>query len=589
MAITTFSLTRREFILSAQNIFATRYLARSVCVTAIAELTGCGGGGGTGLSTTNPVLSIAASSQQSPSALSPLYLTTTNVDQTHIFSLTLNDAAGNPVMALTPIRIAADGAVVVALPINFEGSTGQTSGYACIISLTQNGVTATTTPITVTDLPTSAQYGLSLGQASRNLYISQELTYARTLNILQALPLVPGFNVDTTLLQAHIATQLKNTITARNDVDRMIVDSNTSISAGTLADGTAINYTAASTNIQDRIVIQYLLSYINTNQSTLVAADSSVHQLGLTSFTSFPALFTSMTSNIGSVAVSIKSAQVTQNASDSSALDQALSALTASSAILTTGTQILAIATTALAAPEIAAAGVAAAAVVTIAGMVIGTISVANDLYDVYTVFINPTASLAQKSAQVAQTLSDFASTLLAADGFSGGTVQSITSSIVNPLMKDAALGASVLVGSTAALYTNSTLPADSNTASAAADSPVSSGLASVNGTVSVANSQGSVLSALTGVSLTSGEVSVSSIADPSGNYSLLFPVGSPGVNYSAFTFSAFDPLTGVILNTTAIDLANVAAGSTLTGPSLITSCSDYDASTPDSDDPDCD
>ncbi len=124
-------------------------------------------------------------------------------------------------------------------------------------------------------------------------------------------------------------------------------------------------------------------------------------------------------------------------------------------------------------------------------------------------------------------------------------------------------------------------------------DSLLPNGFNAVNGVVTVSNSQGTILSALTGVSLTdntSGN-NVWSVADVNGAYSLLFPLSNTNFDYSndAFTIAAIDPYTHATISTAAMNLSGATPGTPLNGPNLSGTCTDLDASNPDADDPDCD
>ena len=52
--------------------------------------------------------------------------------------------------------------------------------------------------------------------------------------------------VSTNSLQQHLAAQLKNSILARNDVDRIVTDNSVQVGSGTLADGTSISFNSSS-------------------------------------------------------------------------------------------------------------------------------------------------------------------------------------------------------------------------------------------------------------------------------------------------------------------------------------------------------
>ncbi|WP_175585739.1 hypothetical protein [Caballeronia cordobensis] len=118
-----------------------------------------------------------------------------------------------------------------------------------------------------------------------------------------------------------------------------------------------------------------------------------------------------------------------------------------------------------------------------------------------------------------------------------------------------------------------------------------SMGIGIIDGQTSITNSQGPVLSALTGVAATDGTQNdtFTSLADEAGHYDLLVPAGVPGLDYSDFSVLAYDPVAGKVLATKGQSLTGLNPGGTLNGPTLSGVCTDLDASNPDSDDPDCD
>ena len=275
-----FSNSRRDLLKISANYGLVRFLATLGAGVVTTQLAGCGGGGTNIASgnTTQPAqnaLSLNIITQTSV-ALKPTYLTTTGLDINSGFALSLLDSHGNPLMALSPLRIAPDGTVVISLPLCFSGADGSTRGYSCILSLTQNGVSAPSPVIAVSDLPAASTYGMQPGQASHDLYVFLEISLGRTLNTLQALALTSGITTNLTAVTSHVSLLLLNTIMARNDVDRVMMDPTTSIHISTASDGTPISYTGVSTEIQDRIALNYLSSFLPSSQ-TLSAASANQH------------------------------------------------------------------------------------------------------------------------------------------------------------------------------------------------------------------------------------------------------------------------------------------------------------------------
>jgi hypothetical protein len=139
---------------------------------------------------------------------------------------------------------------------------------------------------------------------------------------------------------------------------------------------------------------------------------------------------------------------------------------------------------------------------------------------------------------------------------------------------------------------------------STAADSSIQSvgvnDFGQVEGTASITNSQGPILSGLTGIGAgNNGSLpdTLTTIAAPDGSYSLILPIGSPSLAYTTLDIAAFDPVylydssinTLTILGSSVVDLSNVNPNAPVIGPSFQGSCNDTDSGNPDGDDPDCD
>lgn len=598
-----FSRSKRSLLCLAPRLLAARILSGLGSGAVLTQLSACGGGGSSNpLTNSNTVFSISSLAPVAPSALQPLYIKTSNFAASQPLTVILADSSGNPLMNLTPVRIAADGTIVVALPINFDNVNGGTVGYACQIVVAQNGVNATSSTVIVADLPKSSVYGLSLGESARNLYLYQELAFGRTLNTLQALALLNGLGVDTTALQGRVKTQLLNTIKTRNDIDRVITDNTTTIAIGAALDGTAINYNAAAVDIQDRIVLNYLASFLPPPAATITQSSTRAAMLSLPGgINNLQGLITTITNLSG--AATLQSAKSTFTDPNSSAMDEILAAASSVQALVTTGAVIVAVGAAAIgAAPEIALGAAAVATYSGLAGAIIGATAVGNDIYDTYTAYNNGATKL-QVTALAYQTGSDAFNAFLNADGIGGlnsalsvgeSVIIAVKNTILSPASKDVALGAASLLTSTSSLYVNDLVSTDTqtslNSASASLSSPAQNGLASINGVISVTNAQGPILSALTGVSLSDANSGMDlwSMADQSGNYSIVFPTGNSAINYAALAFSAFDPITALLLNTATLNLASVNPGSIITGPALTGTCTDSDVTSPDTDDPDC-
>jgi hypothetical protein len=512
--------------------------------------------------------------------------------------------------------------VIVAMPITLDGGTGATRGFDGQLTITQNGTTTAPIDVSIADLPQLSDMGASLGSISRAFYIHQELTTAGNLNAQQALAALPNVTVKASGVIADQELQLKNVITARNDVDRIVTDHSTSIAAGTAADGTPLSFTSTSLEIQDRIIGQYLLTC--TSNGTVIPAKLGSRRArrkrpsrstprpsdkaGIP-----PNAITQITQVIsaGSGWVGFKTAQQTLAQSDSSAVDHFLASASEYQTVAVLGTTVVALGAAVVGAPAVAALAGAALTYETLLGVAIGAASIGNDLYNV----VNTGYDAYQASGADAALNSRFSSAVLAlgTDAFStaisavgvgafasGSVVGNAAESVFQSLWgsvsaADATLGAAALAASTGSLYLQNALTADGAATQngldqmAALTASPQTGFGTVTGTSAVANSQGPILSGLTGIEIGDGTSTFSAIADPSGAYDVLVPLGNASINYSQATLSAYDPISGLILSSEPIDLSSLTSDTVDAAAPLVGACTDDDASTPDADDPDCD
>jgi hypothetical protein len=175
----------------------------------------------------------------------------------------------------------------------------------------------------------------------------------------------------------------------------------------------------------------------------------------------------------------------------------------------------------------------------------------------------------------------------------------SVLDQVFAPAASDVALGVGGLLTTTANIYAQSQIEEDINSANAnlgQAPSPTASasnqGFGLVDGMVAIANSNGPVLSPLTGVEAgtSSNADLLTGMADANGDYSLVIPLGSPSLTYSNTSLSAYDPISDTILDSTVVDLSVLSMpNQSANAPPLTGTCTDTDASDPDGDDPDCD
>ena len=606
------NLRRRKLVIALAEVLASRPL---LLAGASLGLSACGGGGGgdtngTGATSSPPNPVISSISSSSPTALSAVTIKTTGLDTTKAFVVTLSGQGQTGSVTLTPIRTQSDGTIVVAMPLHIDASTGNTSNLAATLTVNQNSLTSAPISLTVMDLPQLSDYGIALGAASRAFYVHQQLALGGNLNAQQAIARLPASKVDSTALRSRLAVQLRNCIMARNDVDRIVTNQNVVINVGTSPDGTAVTYSKQSLEIQDRVVANYLSKSANTGGATQSA--QSEEQIAHISSTALSGILQGISTASGWA--TFKTGQQTIASTQSSTLDDLLAGATVVQTVVTVGAGLVAIGAAVAGAPVIAAGAAAVATYGTIAGVLVGTASITNDLYNVgSSVWKAASASGNDTQAnndaiKAASALAaDTVGTLLQIEGIGGvagslkstvgATAESVLQSLFATEATDVALGASQLMATTGNLIIQNALATDAGTtANTVGELSVPSqasnvGVGTVAGTVNIANAEGPVLSGLTGVEISDGTQANTfmSMADAAGNYDVLVPLGVPGVNYSAFSISAFDPISGLVMSSAPVTLTGLTPGQTVGATPLAGVCSDTDAASPDADDPDCD
>lgn len=603
-----YSLNRRAF------------LAQAMAAGASTVLWSCGGGGGSSSPEPSPTptptptptqLSIASITPNNPTALTPITVQVTGLDTTKPFTVTIGGQAQTPMHAT-------GSTIVLTTPLNVDATAGATAPLSTTLSVTQNGGTASS-PLQTTDLPQLSDLGVPLGTISRAFLNYQAIVLGQSINAQQAISLLPqAGNPNNATLIAHSQTQLLNVIRARNDIDRIVSNNATVIPIGiTPTAGLPLQFDQNSVAMMDRIFAQYLLA--GTSNGTVLpqvrvrksGKRKRAPLLTVSGGTFYQTI--AQLINTESGAASYLGYQQTQASSDSSYLDNVIAKIGMYSSFITLGANLVGLGALALgAAPVITFAG-GVAAVATLAGIACGTFAMGNDYYNlvsnIYAYESNqPGASASKIGSAFASLAADGLNTFIAAEGMGG--LQTGVSNAVGTVWEDifkaseasTTQGAAQLMVSTDNLLIQQTLEDDSNSANNNIQnvSPTDFGL--VEGMCTVSNSQGPILSGLSGVGVGDANGSLpdtlTSIAAPDGSYELVLPIGSPDLTYNAMDVAAFDPVdlydptinTLTILGSSSVvDLSGVNPNTPIAGPSFVGTCIDTDAGSPDGDDPDCD
>jgi hypothetical protein len=600
------------------------FIAEGAALVASSFLSSCGSSGGpsSGGPTPTPTptsnLSLVSISPTSPTALTPITVQLSGFDPTKPFTVAFGG------QSQTPIRVdSSSGAIIIAAPANIDATAGATAAFSTTLSISQNGNTVSS-PIQISDMPQLSDLGVPLGTISRAFLNYQAIVLGQSINAQQAISLLPkAGNPNNATLLANLKTQLLNVIRARNDIDRVLSNNGLSIPVGTGPGGIPLSFDMNSVTMMDRILAQSLLTGTNngtvlpqvrivrnsrrrrsTMAEPLVAGNSVAFWNGLTTAI-----------NTGSGAVSYLTNQQTLNSKDSSFLDQYLSNLSAYSSYLTLGATVVGLGLTVASLPVLAgyAGAVATGAIIT--GFLAGTAAMGNDAYNIYTdvsalVHNEPNASAAKLGSDLTSLISDGVTSYLNAEGMGGlngvstavgPAFNSVFTQLYVATADGVALGAAALMESTGNLLVQKALSADSDTASSSIQSVSPSDFGLVTGMCTISNSQGPILSGLSGVG--AGDIGaapdvLTSIAAPDGTYELVFPLGSPDLTYNAMDIAAFDPVDlydpsintlTVLGSSSVVDLSGVNPNTPIAGPSFAGVCNDTDAGSPDGDDPDCD
>jgi len=529
-----------------------------------------------------------------PIPLTPLILATSGVDSTSPVSVTFSNSAGFS-FSDQPIRVEADGTVVVAVPLYVDpGTNGITSGTVSMV-VTQGSNSSPPVSLDIQNLPTLATYGTQLGQISHALLIMDATLLGRQLNQLQAAQLL--FNdVDTSAAQATTNTLLNNVIKARGNVDRVMLDNSTVIT-GTLTDGSPIQFDKNSLDMMDRVIAVYLTQLRNTTSNSsgaasgaggTSAAQSVAGQSGAASSAGSLATFLGTMENLNDATEIVELVQNRQN-QDNTPTDNYL-------AVAKGVNSFCGLAADAL---KDIGAGLRSQAL----GLVLGVV----DVYHHGSQMFSDLGALINASASGAP-LADYQK---AADNFQTHSIQvafdlgGLALNVASLYLKDVnPVGAGIIAvaqyGLTALNIfseTDAGKQAFQTALGVSGEIPKFSvpddGFGTVDGLIQVstdlgeaAPQQSPTLCCLTGISFSGSELET--MADPGGNYELFVPLQTPS-NYQALQLQDVDYLTTTILGMENVDLSGLDTSQPVQLADLSVTCNDPDANDPGEDDePDC-
>ena len=565
---------------------------------------------------------ITSVSNTNPLPLTPLYITTEGLNMGASLQVQFSDSLGYSVMQ-GPIRVESNGTVVAAVPIYFDPAAARTMAAPVSLVLVQNGVSTPPVTINILDLPRLTDYGVQLGNISHSFLNYAAVSLAHRINELQACVGLPGNTVDASQSLTNLSSLMLSTIQARVDIDNVLTNNGLIIPAGTLPDGTPLQFDQSSLDMMDRVLAMYLTQlgpYITSSTTASAAAAylspspraGARHRLlrPLSSTTDIQEILNVLTksANITGLAASAQS----YAASDKTFLDKVLAGGGALAGILGFVTQSSnnPFIQTPL---SVASAGL---------GSTIGILSMLNDIGQGFasTAFlvrysnssVDPEvyleAAQKAKSADVQLAL-DSAQTFLSLFdyGTSSGSFESTVAAKygteVAQVLQDQlesqgtsiALQSSYLVTNVANFAVNKGFDSQYSIMTALASevgsvfSSASQGFAQLVGTVNVTDNNGPE-GPLSGVQLGSDLPDIfKTLADAGGNYNLFVPLQDSNFDYGNGNFEIVDPLSQTTVNSTTVNLGGLTSTTPFSMPTLSGGCIDDDAGNPDSDDPDCD
>jgi hypothetical protein len=529
-------------------------------------------------------VAIANLSSASPTALTPLMLTTTGIDPTQ--PVTVNFTVGSNEIAGVVIRTQSDGSIVVTTPLWIDPTSGLTASAAATVTVTQSSLTSNAMALTISDMPSVASYGETPGAITRSVLNFMAISMGRSINRLQAYAQVKSITTDTTPLQSALRSAVSDAQVMRGNIDRLLVGAFPALVIGTAPTGETLQFDMNSVDVMDRMLglhLQALGFYPNTAFSN--SAPPSMQARARSHVQFRPSLKSAVLADeLGQLAGAVgflggAVGALTPNTSENTTFDRVVGGLNGLASAVALGA-------TALEAAPIVITGAVAA------GVVLGAVVVGRDIYNIYN---SPEGATGLDYAKVGL---DVATTITGAFGAAAlegaGTVAKVAT-LLHDAGSTGALANEIQIGGLIAnmgsLAVGAAALGKAVATSAQSQSPPPP-FGDVTGTASVANSQGAVLSGLAQINLTdpSSGTSFSATCDVNGNYSLTVPLDASTINYIDMQLTTSDPVTGTVTSSPVpVDLSGLTANGTDNAPTVNGMCNDTDAANPDSDDPDCD
>ncbi len=201
--------------------------------------------------------SITTISNSAPVPLTPLNIGTKGLSAGTAVQVSFSNSSGYSVNEQA-VRVGLDGTVVVGVPLYIAPDTEQISAGTVSVALTQGTQTTTATSMTIQTLPPLSTYSTSPGQISHSFLDLEAMLEARRLNQLQAAQALAGSSLNMTASQATLQSLLDASILARSEVDSVLTNNSTVIAWPTLPDSTALQFDKNQLTLMDQVIAIYL-------------------------------------------------------------------------------------------------------------------------------------------------------------------------------------------------------------------------------------------------------------------------------------------------------------------------------------------
>jgi hypothetical protein len=522
---------------------------------------GCGGGGGGG-GPTGPIV-LTTASDPAPIALTPIQLGTTGLaGSTATVTFTGSSGYSN---TQTSIRIDSAGTVTVAVPMYVDPTSGQLASGAVDVVVSQGGRISNSLSLTIQNLPAVADYGVQPGELSHSLFVLRAMLAARRLNELQALHRIPGSSVDTSEAESTLSEELVAAIEARSDIDRVRLDPSLVIDNGTLADGSALQFTSASLDMMDRVAGVFITR-------TLAGLTSSA--FAVTTSASTTQVLKEINQTRSMIDLLLNTAKLGGAQAEPLGWQKLADGIKALTGGASAAVDFLKDATHSPATQEKLGAW----------GALIGALGTAGDCYGALAAYGYGVAT----GDQALQDAAVEGMNELNAHGELYVAALQLGSVFLGDV-KGKEVVSTVLGVVKLAQDLHETLAdkrVEETTRRVAAERPTEFSVVTGNATFTT---DLGFSAPPPSVQLEFPDGNVQASGDPQGDYEIVVPLGVPGVDYRAVWLDMFDPVSDMTLSSVQLNLQSLTPGSPSSAPALLGECIDDDAANPDSDDPDCD